>query len=131
MANRDFERTLQVLDSLLHGLDPVTGDELSSDSVINRIAVNRALLIAVTAVKQSVRRINRRSFLPRNTGKPWSRDEEQALVKEHSRNLPISEIAESHSRSLTAIQNRLVKLGLVSLDPGVANTVPVLRGRSS
>ena len=59
MHTQDFERAKRVLESLIHGNDPVTASELPPDAVVNRIEVNRALIIALAAVKETAARIAR------------------------------------------------------------------------
>src|SRR5690348_4100602 len=59
-----FQRARAILDSLVQGVHPRTGDDLPGDSVINEIDVSRAMLTAVFALDQISARLARRSQLP-------------------------------------------------------------------
>ena len=117
MTNRNqFQRARAVLQSLIQGLDPETGLELPEDAVINRIEINRSMIIAVTAMEQVQARILRRAQLPESVGKTWSEDEEQQLKAEFARSEPIPLIASKHGRTIRAIEARLERLGILRAD---------------
>jgi DNA polymerase III delta subunit len=105
-----------VLESLVQGLDPDTGDELPKEAVVNRIEVNRSMAIAVTAMEQVEARILRRAQLPQSVGKAWSEEEEQQLKSEFARSDAIQAIATRHGRTIRAIEARLERLGLLRPD---------------
>ncbi len=117
MTNRNqYQRARAVLQSLIQGLDPETGLELPEDAVINRIEVNRSMVIAVTAMEQVQARILRRAQLPESVGKTWSEDEEQQLKVEFAQSEPIPLIATKHGRTIRAIEARLERLGVLRAD---------------
>jgi hypothetical protein len=109
-----FQRARTILDSLVHGVHPRTGDELSQDSVINEIEVTRAMATAVLALDQMSVRLARRAQLPRSVGKSWTEAEEQRLKDEFTRGETPASIAASHGRTVRAIEARLLKLGLLT-----------------
>ena len=116
MSNQKLERAKRVLESLVQGSDPISGADLSTDTVLNRIEVNRALIIAVTAIEEKAARAGRRAQLPSGIGRTWSPDEEKALSAEFKRGEPIAEIAKRHNRTARAIEARLGRMGLIASD---------------
>ena len=111
------QRARQILQSLVQGIDPITGEELAAGSVLQHADVLRALLAGVAALEQSVARAQRRAHLPGNAGRPWTPEEEQALISAFQAGKELFEIAGSHGRTVRAIEARLEKLGLISLGP--------------
>ncbi len=59
-----FQKARVVLQSLVHGLNPVSGDELPKGDIVNNIEVNRAMSTAVMALDQMMARLTRREMLP-------------------------------------------------------------------
>lgn len=116
MSDYNFKRAKHVIKSLIHGNDPTTGEELPPDTVINRIEVNRAMVVAVTAIDQVSARAARRAQLPSGVGRTWSPDEEEALSAEFKRKEPIEDIAKTHRRTIRAIEARLERMGLLTPD---------------
>jgi len=114
MHTQDFERAKRVLESLIHGNDPVTASELPPDAVVNRIEVNRALIIALAAVKETAARIARRAQRPSGVGKTWSPEEERSLSEEFKRKEAIEDIAKKHQRTVRAIETRLEQMRLLA-----------------
>lgn len=114
-----FQRARLILDSLVQGVHPRTGDELPGDSVINEIDVSRAMATAVSALDQMSARLARRAHLPESVGKTWTDEEERRLRGEFKGNEPIALIAKKHGRTIRAIEARLEKLGLLTADQKV------------
>ncbi|MEJ0038885.1 MAG: hypothetical protein WDO68_22930 [Gammaproteobacteria bacterium] len=108
------KRAREILDSLLHGVDPIKDRDLSVDSVLQDPDVLRALLAAIEALNDSVARASRRSQLPRNIGRTWTPKEHKELLEEFHANKPLDEIAASHGRALRAIEARLQNAGLIT-----------------
>lgn len=105
----DIIRARQILRSLAEGVDPLTGEILSSESVYNKPDVIRALytILEVTAPKQL------QPLDPhRNAGKPWTALEDDKLRDEFAEKLKIADIAKEHGRTYGAIESRLEHLGL-------------------
>ena len=104
----------QVLKSLIEGVDPATGAALPSGSVLRQPGVQHALLAGIAALEADTSRAQRRTPLPENLGQPWSQAEEQQLAAAFKAGQPLTEIAGRHGRSLTAIEARLERLGLLT-----------------
>ena len=102
----DINRAREIVRSLAEGIDPATGEALSGDNVYNQPEVIRALftMLEVTTPKH---------LDPlRNAGKPWTKEEEDALREEFAGNMKIRDIAGEHGRTYRAIESRLEHLGL-------------------
>jgi hypothetical protein len=105
-----------IIHCLVLGLDPESGEELPEDCVVNRIAVNRALLAGINALEQVEARNARRALLPGNVGRSWTQTEEAELREKFTAGIPIPEIAFQHGRTVRAIEARLEKAGLLTTD---------------
>lgn len=104
----------QILQALVQGVDPLTGEELAPGSVLQHADVLRALLAGVGALEQKAARAQRRAQLPSNVGRSWSSEEELALRAEFQRGETVAAIAKLHGRTLRAIEARLERLGLIT-----------------
>ena len=71
MTPHSHPKARNVLEALIHGVDPNTGEELPSDTVLNRPDVLRALLASASALDALKARAQRRSQLPPSVGKTW------------------------------------------------------------
>lgn len=128
-------RARQILQSLIQGIDPVSGEELPHETVLQRADVLRALLAGLTALEQTAARAQRRAQLPDNVGQSWTTEEESRLVAAFKRGESPVAIAREHGRTLRAIEARLEKLGLITAEQrttrggftGVSETSPRLR----
>jgi hypothetical protein len=109
-------RARQILQSLVQGVDPFSGEELPESTVLQQAEVLRALLAGVAALEQGAARASRRATLPRNIGRSWSAEEQSALIDAFQSGEALAEIAARHGRTLRAIEARLEKLGLMSAE---------------
>jgi hypothetical protein len=113
MNTPGYQRSRDVLRALIQGNDPDTGEKLDKDTVLNRGDVIRALVAAIVALENENARAIRRAQLPESVGKSWSEDEGRRLIDEFQQGVPIPDIAESHGRTVRAIEARLEMLGLL------------------
>ena len=107
------QRARHILQALVQGIDPLTGEELAPGTVLQQADVLRALLAGVAALEQTAARAQRRAQLPGNVGRSWSADEESSLVTAFKAGDALAEIATRHGRTLRAIEARLERLGLL------------------
>jgi hypothetical protein len=107
-------RAREILQSLIQGLDPFSGDELPAGTVFQNADVLRALLAGVAALEQEAARASRRSQLPRNIGRTWSAEEHAELIDAFQAGQSAAAIAAKHGRTVRAIEARLEKLGLIA-----------------
>jgi hypothetical protein len=115
-------RALDILQSLVDGVDPSTGQELAPGSIFQKADVLRALLIGVAALETVAARAQRRANLPGNVGRVWSDEEEALLVEAFNCGESPAEIAVRHARTLRAIEARLEKLGLITAEQRTTST---------
>jgi hypothetical protein len=108
------QRARQILQALVQGIDPLTGEELAPGTVLQQADVLRALLAGVAALEQTAARAQRRAQLPGNVGRSWNANEEAALVTAFKAGEALMEIAARHGRTLRAIEARLERMGLLT-----------------
>ena len=128
-------RALEVLNALIHGLDPLSGEPLPEGSVLHRAEVLRALLSAHDALQQAGARAQRRAQLPDNVGRSWSEAEQAELLAAFKDGATPAALAAKHRRTLRAIEARLERLGLLRPEQrmtrggfsGVSETQPAHR----
>lgn len=121
MKKSNYPRTKQVLQALIQGVDPETGNELPKDTVLNRVDVVRALLSSMDAIEQVTARAARRAQLPSGVGQHWTEEEEQRLKDSFAKGDAIPDIAHSHNRTVRAIEARLERIGLLTADQRTTN----------
>lgn len=109
----DEVSALRIIDTLANGVNPTSGEVLGAENPCQHPDVLRALWLASRALQEQRLKALRQSTLPANVGKPWSEDENNALVAEFHAGRAMSEIAILHQRTQAGIQARLEKLGLV------------------
>jgi hypothetical protein len=110
---------LRLIETLANGVHPTTGEILGPENPCQQPEVLRALWLATRALEERRLRLLRQSALPANVGKPWSEEENNALIVEFHAGRGLTEIAELHQRTAAGIQARLEKLGLVKPEPGL------------
>src|SRR5579875_2611489 len=99
-------RARKILQSLIQGLDPTTGEELPRETVLQHADVMRALLAGLSALEQTAARAQRRAQLPDNVGRAWTTEEEGRLVSAFKTGDSPTTIARQHGRTLRAIEAR-------------------------
>ena len=109
----DEVTALKLIDTLANGVNPATGELLAADNPCQQPDVLRALWLASRALQEQRLRILRQSTMPANVGKPWSEEENSALIAEFHSGRALADIASLHRRTQAGIQARLEKLGLV------------------
>ena len=112
---KNFE-AIRIVEALIGGFDPVTGEVLPQTSPYNQPEVIRALARALGALQraQEKERLERKRSLPPNAGIRWSKEEERQLADEFDKGMPAKEIAARHNRTRGGIAARLVRIGKVS-----------------
>lgn len=106
--------TMQIIQALANGTDPITGEVFPDSSPYNHPKIIRALFQTLKALEQFRDREQRQQNLPGNAGKPWRDDEDRELMTEFDAGAPTKELATKHGRTKGAIESRLVKLGKIS-----------------
>jgi hypothetical protein len=117
----DQERALSILQALSAGTDPFTGEPLPAASLYQHPDVVRALYQAVRVLENAARLEKRQAARPAagNSGKPWTKEEDDRLVAAFDRGTSIDDLAVAHARSRLAIEARLARFGRVPMPAGV------------
>ncbi|EEP9553223.1 TPA: hypothetical protein ACXZX6_004899 [Salmonella enterica] len=104
-----------ILRVLASGINPETGEMLPDFVSVHKPTKNAYLLKLANEIEHLDDEIKRRSEAKKNPRwKPWLPDEENTLREEYNSNLTVSNIAEKHDRSETAIALRLIQSGIAS-----------------
>lgn len=102
-----------IIEALANGIDPGTGEILNNQSIFNNPSVIRSLFIAVKALDNEHKRVERAKELPDNAGRSWTENEDRELLSLFDSNASIKYIADKHGRTQGAIASRLVRLGRI------------------
>ncbi|MGO9482847.1 MAG: hypothetical protein ACLP05_13840 [Candidatus Kryptoniota bacterium] len=116
----DTEKAKKIIATLADGVNPFTGEVLSSQSPFNNPETIRALFHALEGVKVIEERERKKGVSPSNAGMPWSQEEDQLLASEFDAGKKVNDLAKAHGRSRYAIETRLVRLG--KIDPKTITT---------
>ena len=100
----------QIIDTLAQGIHPVTGEAMPEDSPYNAPPVIRALHVAARALEAGAAAPGRRAP-PANAGKPWSPEDDEALVTASDAGTNLKDVADALGRTRFGLEQRLIKLG--------------------
>ena len=101
----ELKEALPIIQALVDGIDPHTGEVFPDDSPYQHPQTIRALFTLLQSVGSS----NKKQ--PNQAGEPWDEEEGNHLREAFQLGQSIKELAESHARSEGAIRSRLKKLG--------------------
>ncbi len=102
-------QALEVIRSLADGVDPDTGEMFASESPYQRPQTIRALFFAAQALEHREGAERRRENLPRNSGAPWTEEDDRSLVAGFDAGRAIAELAMEHQRTQHGVRSRLLK----------------------
>jgi hypothetical protein len=122
------QRARQILQALVQGVDPMTGEEVPPGTILQHADVLRALLAGLSALEQTAARAQRRAQLPGNVGRAWTVEEETTLITAFKGGTSVADIAVGHGRTLRAIEARLERLGLLTPEQRTTNAGFVREG---
>jgi len=109
----DIKEASRILKALYDGVDPFTGEIYEADSPFQNPDMTRALGLALNALQRQEGTSKRQQVLPGQAGKPWSEQEDKALLAAFDAGIKLAQLAKDHQRSRGAIQARLVRLGKI------------------
>lgn len=131
------ERSIEILENLIDGIDPVTGEVLPGDHVCQEAAVMRALHAAVIALKASAAdipefRTSHAAYPYKkngklNAGRVWTEKDNQQLISLYLENTTMDDICRMLERRPRGVRNQLIYLGL---DPARINAASMKEGKS-
>lgn len=104
----DKNKTLEVLQALANGIDPVSGEVFPEDSPCQNVGVVRVLFHAISLIQNN----KTKEGLSR-MGKPWDEREDNQLKEAYANDAKITSLAQTHQRTPGAIRSLLKKLGLI------------------
>ena len=115
------ERAIEVLEMLLDGVHPVTGEILPENGPYSEPEVIRALYKGIQALSRETKHEKSEAMRSEsntkqgklNAGRPWTKDDDQQLMELYKDQVPVEEICAVLQRRPRGINNRLVYLGLV------------------
>jgi hypothetical protein len=107
----DEARAAEILKSLAAGIDPASGTPVADVSVLRAPDIVRALFLGADSLDSRLRQGRRQASLPRNAGKPWSREEDDRLLEAFDGGSTVDALVAGHERTRAGIEARLVKHG--------------------
>lgn len=119
---------IEILELLMEGIHPVTGEILSDDDVLSEPDVILAMRAAVRALHFSVvegkggiqekndsdQYLTKRNRL--NAGRPWTPEDDRKLNELYRDNTSLEEICSILQRRIRGVNNRLAFLGLIQTE---------------
>ena len=114
------EEAKGILERMMDGINPITGEVLPQEHICNNVSVIRALYVAIQAMEQNTRLCTdatepatKRSRSGRlNNQNPWTEEEDTYLKNAYRQGISFDEMAEELLRSTRTIKFRLVYLGV-------------------
>lgn len=107
-----LEEARRIIELLADGINPQTGEVLPDNDCIHHRECVRALSIAASAMTGSRRSASRVKH-PANAGLPWSKEQDEELLRLYGEAKPIRELASHFERSTRSIASRLLGLGML------------------
>lgn len=101
----------QIIDTLARGIHPVSGEPFPEDSPYNAPPVIRALHVAARALQGAPAEPRARRPAPANAGKPWSDEDDAALVAAFEAGTDLRDVSDALGRTKFGLEQRLIKLG--------------------
>lgn len=113
------EEAARILEQLLNGIHPVTGEVLAGDHVCSEVEVMRALHMGYAVLMQTQTEMHsdqeRESFVPAGREKthlPWTDEEDRYLRQAWAENVTVDDMRRQLRRTLRSVKCRLVYLGV-------------------
>lgn len=107
------QEAINIIQTLIGGINPLSDEPLSANSLYLNSDIQRALQTAIPALESSIRADIRRANLPINAGKPWNSAEDQELIEAFDNGSSIAILVEQHQRTKGSITSRLLKFGKI------------------
>ena len=105
----DIIRAKEIIAALAEGIDPTTGEVLPDNSVCNKGEIVRAFYAILNCLDEKKPKKN----LPANAGKPWTKEDEDLLIRLYQSGASKKDICKTLQRTATGIAARLVHLGII------------------
>ena len=105
----DISKAKMILSALAEGIDPTTGEILSDTSICNKGEIVRAFYAILNHLDEK----KHKKSMPANTGKPWTKEDEDLLVSLYHSGTPKRDICKTLQRTESGVAARLVHLGII------------------
>jgi len=109
----ELSRAIEIVEALMDGHDPYTGEVFEDSIVFQRADTVRALTLALEAMRSRKKAAERQRRLPENFGKPWTEEETKRLLSAFDEGLDIKTLAKNHIRTQGGIRRKLEQLGKI------------------
>jgi hypothetical protein len=109
----DVDQAIAIIQQLADGVDPATGERLPPSSVYQQADTVRALHLALEGLARLKRVKERVHSGPPNAGRPWTKDEEDKMLRQFDAKVDVAVIAQELNRTTGAIWARLEKVGRI------------------
>ncbi len=120
----DNQEACELLERLIAGVHPTTGELLANDSAYNDPMVLRALALAIQALRGAQEPARRTRESRANNRLSWTGEEDEFLRKAFSEGLTPPAIAAQLNRTANNVKLRLYAMGLASREALGLNTPP-------
>lgn len=115
------ERAIEILEMLLNGVDPVTGEILPEKGPHAEPDVIRALYKGIQALSREAKQEKEEGMCSEtdttppkaNAHRPWKKEDDEQLMEMFNNQVPIEDMCTALQRRPRGINNRLIFLGLV------------------
>lgn len=110
------EAATTILQNMIDGIDPVTGEVLPHDHLCNYPEVMRALHVAILSMsseKGKIKDSSAQNHIKLNAGRPWTNQELDELEQLYLSGMPITSICEQLQRRERGLKKQLMYLGLI------------------
>ena len=107
----EYSRAKEILKTLADGVNPMTGEVLSSSDTCNQPDIIRALHVAVAELEKAEKRASKR--LPENSRAPWTEADDNELLRLYGQGTSKKELCNFFKRTEGGIAARLVRLGVI------------------
>ncbi|SFF09205.1 hypothetical protein SAMN04487969_113164 [Paenibacillus algorifonticola] len=108
-------RAKEIISLLSDGIDPITGEIYHNDSPYQQPEVIRALYTALKGIELLEKRENKELIVPSKSGKSWSEEEDEKLVRDFDQGESIKKLSIINERTEGAIKSRLTRLGRLQM----------------
>lgn len=85
-----------IIESLVHGLDPIAGGDIPPDSPYQHVDVTRALFMAAQALAAPSSTPRAPGPQPVNASLPWTETDDQSLCADYEAGMRATELAEKY-----------------------------------
>ncbi|WP_367105013.1 hypothetical protein [uncultured Psychrobacter sp.] len=107
------QEAITIIQTLIDGINPLSDEPLSTNSLCLHSDIQRALQTAIPALESKIKADIRRANLPVNAGKPWNKEEDQKLIAAFDNGHSIAMLAGQHERTKGSITSRLLKFNKI------------------